>query len=97
MIKTTELHLPKDCLQPLILNLPKKHREVLLLSEIKGISQQKVTDQLKISLSAAKSRILRGKEALKKGYMDCCQYTLDENGHLKGEHQEKSDCKVCHL
>ncbi len=80
---------------PLILNLPKKYKEALLLSEIKGVKQSEVATQLKISLPAAKSRILRGRELLKKGFMDCCNYTLDKDGHLKGEHQDKSDCKVC--
>ncbi|MFC2110521.1 sigma-70 family RNA polymerase sigma factor [Bacteroidota bacterium] len=88
-------HEAKDCLLPLILNLPKNYKEALLLSEVKGLKQQAVADQLQISLSAAKSRILRGREALKNGFIACCDYTLDENGHLKGEHKDKADCKVC--
>lgn len=90
-----DAHSAKDCVLPLILNLPKTYKEALLLSEIKGLKQQEVANKLSISLSAAKSRILRGKEALKKGFIACCDYTLDENGHLKGEHKDKSDCKVC--
>ncbi|WP_139959546.1 sigma-70 family RNA polymerase sigma factor [Flavicella sediminum] len=90
-----ENHDAKDCLLPLILNLPKHYKEALLLSELKGWKQQAVADQLKISLPAAKSRILRGREALKKGFIACCDYTLDEHGHLIGEHKDKADCKVC--
>lgn len=84
-----------DCVLPLILNLPKKYKEILVLTEIKGYKQQKAADTLSIGLPAAKSRIQRGRDLLKKGFMDCCDYKLDVNGHLKGEHKNKEDCKVC--
>lgn len=93
--ESSETHNAKDCLLPLILNLPKIYKEALLLSEIKALKQKEVAKTLNISLPAAKSRILRGKKELKKGFIACCDYTLDENGHLKGEHKDKTDCKVC--
>lgn len=88
-------HNPQDCMLPLILRLPKKYKDVLFLASIKGMKQAEIAEQLKISLPATKSRILRGRELLKQGFMACCSYTLDENGHLKGEHQNIEDCKVC--
>ena len=88
-------HNPEDCLLPLILRLPKKYRDVLFLSTIKNLKQVEISQQLDISLSATKSRILRGRELLKHEYMDCCNYTLDENGHLKGEQKNIDECKVC--
>lgn len=88
-------HTPEDCLLPLILKLPKKYRDVLFLSTIKGLKQTEISKQLEISLPATKSRILRGRELLKHEYMDCCDYTLDENGHLKGEQKNIEECKVC--
>ena len=69
----------------------------MFLASIKGKKQAEISDQLKISLAATKSRILRGKELLKHGFMECCNYTLDEHGHLKGEHQNIEDCKVCRV
>jgi RNA polymerase sigma-70 factor (ECF subfamily) len=90
-----DTHNPSDCLIPLILALPKKYKEALLLSEIKGIKQQAVAEQLGISLSAAKSRIQRGRDLLKKGFVNCCDYQLDEKGFLKGENKNVEDCKVC--
>ncbi|MGS2738656.1 RNA polymerase sigma factor SigZ [Sinomicrobium sp. M5D2P17] len=83
----------KDCLLPLIDKLPEKYREALLLSEIQGKKQAEVAGILKISVSGAKSRIQRGRKLLQYGYMDCCDYKLNEHGHLVGEHQD--DCKVC--
>jgi RNA polymerase sigma-70 factor (ECF subfamily) len=88
-------HEAKDCLLPLILNLPKKYKEALLLTEINGLKQAEAAEKLKISLPAAKSRIQRGRELLKQGFMDCCDYKIDENGFLKGEHKDSDECKVC--
>lgn len=83
----------KDCLLPLIHNLPEKYRKAVLLSEIQGRKQAEVAEILQISLSGAKSRVQRGRKLLQYGYMDCCDYKLNEDGHLVGEHKE--DCKVC--
>ncbi|MBC9795626.1 RNA polymerase sigma factor SigZ [Sinomicrobium weinanense] len=83
----------KDCLLPLIHNLPEAYRRAMLLSEIEGRKQAEVAEILQISLSGAKSRIQRGRRLLQYGYMDCCNYKLNEDGYLVGEHQE--DCKVC--
>ncbi|WP_152287608.1 RNA polymerase sigma factor SigZ [Flavicella marina] len=88
-------HDATDCLVPLILKLPKKYKDILILTEVKGFKQKYAADQLNISLPAAKSRIQRGRELLKQGFMDCCDYKLDENGFLKGAHKNKEDCKVC--
>ena len=83
----------RDCLLPLIDQLPEKYREALLLSEIQGKKQAEVAGILQISVSGAKSRIQRGRKLLQYGYMDCCDYKLNEQGYLVGEHQD--DCKVC--
>jgi RNA polymerase sigma-70 factor (ECF subfamily) len=90
-----EVHSAKSCLLPLIKNLPEKYREPLLLSEIQGKKQNEVATILGISLSGAKSRIQRGRKLLQQGFMDCCKYKLNAEGFLIGEHQVKSDCKMC--
>lgn len=92
---TKDSHDATDCIVPLILNLPKKYKEALLLTEVKGLKQQAAADKLGISLTAAKSRVQRGRDLLKKGFINCCDYTLDKNGFLKGEHKNIDDCKVC--
>ena len=88
-------HSAIDCLKPLVKNLPSTYREAVLLSEIKGMKQAEVAKTLNISLSGAKSRIQRGRDLLKQGFIDCCDYKLNESGHLTGEHQSKENCKVC--
>lgn len=88
-------HNATDCLLPLILALPKKYKETLLLSEIKGLKQQATANELNISLAAAKSRIQRGRELLKQGFINCCDYQIDAKGFLVGENKNAEDCKVC--
>ena len=91
----TDEHSAKDCILPLIKNLTTTYRDALLLSEIKGLKQAEIAKLLNISLSGAKSRIQRGRNLLKQGFMDCCDYKLNESGYLTGEHKNKKDCKIC--
>ena len=88
-------HTEKDCLRGIIKNLPKKYRDPLFLSDIKGMKQQEIANQLNLTLPTVKSQIQRARKMIVKGYMDCCDYTLNENGHLVGEVKEKENCKVC--
>jgi len=88
-------HSAKDCLLPLINNLPSTYKKALLLSEINGLKQADVAKILNISLSGAKSRIQRGRNLLKEGFIACCDYKLNKSGYLVGEHKDKKDCKIC--
>lgn len=88
-------HSEKDCLQGILKNLPKKYRDPLFLSDIKGLKQQEVALQLKQPLSTTKSQIQRARKLITKGFIDCCGFVLNNNGKLVGEIQEKEDCNVC--
>jgi len=92
-----EEHSAKDCILPLIKNLPPTYKEAMLLSEINGLKQVEIAKLLNISLSGAKSKIQRGRRLLKQGFMDCCDYKLNEFGYLTGEHKNKKDCKICSI
>ena len=89
-------HTEKDCLRGILQSLPKKYRDPLFLSDIKGLKQQKVADTLKQSLPTTKSQIQRARKLIAKGFMDCCGFVLNEEGKLVGEIQDKDDCKICH-
>jgi len=88
-------HTEKDCLAGIIKNLPKKYRSPLFLYDIKGVKQKDIADQLKLSLPTVKSQIQRARKMIAQGFMDCCGYTLNEDGKLVGELQEKENCKIC--
>jgi len=90
-----DLHTEKDCLRGILQNLPKKYRDPIFLSDIKGLKQQEVANQLKQSLPTTKSQIRRARKLIAQGFMDCCGYVLNDDGKLVGELQEKEDCKVC--
>lgn len=88
-------HTEQDCLKGILKNLPKKYRDPLFLSDIKGLKQQEVADQLKQTLSTTKSQIQRARKLIAQGFMDCCGFVINKEGNLVGEIQEKEDCKVC--
>lgn len=88
-------HSEKDCLYAHILNLDKKYRTPLFLSDIKGVKQTEIAKQLQLPLATVKSQIQRARKKITEGYMQCCDYTLNEHGILVGEHKEKEECKIC--
>ena len=68
------------CLKILIADLPEQYNEILLSSELQEEKQQVIADQNQLSLSAVKSRILRGREQLKKKLQSCCDFEFNEFG-----------------
>lgn len=91
----SDSHTIQDCLQPLIDKLPDTYKEAVYLSDIKGMKQAAIAEKLGISVSGTKSRIQRGRLRLRDGFIACCDYKINEQGFLVGEHKEKKDCKVC--
>jgi len=89
-------HSEHDCLHGIIKNLPKKYRNPLFLSDIKGLKQQEIANQLHLPLPTIKSQIQRARKQIAQGFMDCCGFKMNDDGHLIGEIQDKADCKVCH-
>ncbi len=88
-------HSAEDCLLPLIKKLPEIYRDAVLLSDIKGIKQRKVAEMLGISLSGAKSRIQRGRKLIQEGFVNCCDYTINDKGMLVGDDKTEDECRVC--
>ena len=90
-----KIHTEKDCLRGILKQLPKKYRDPLFLSDIKGLKQQDVANQLHQSLPTTKSQIQRARKLIAKGFMDCCGFVTNDNGNLVGELKDKEDCKIC--
>lgn len=90
-----DTHTEKDCLRGILQNLPKKYRDPIFLSDIKGLKQQEVAIQLKQTLPTTKSQIQRARKLIAQGFIDCCGYVINDDGKLVGEIKEKDDCKVC--
>jgi len=88
-------HTEQDCLHGILKTLPKKYRDPLFLSDIKGLKQAEVASQLNLLLPTTKSRIQRARKLIAQGYVKCCDFTINQKGHLVGEIKNKEDCKVC--
>jgi len=70
------------CIEPMINSLDSKYSEVLLLSEIKGLKQKTISEQIGLSPSNTKSIIARGKKQIKEKLYKCCSYEFDSFGNL---------------
>jgi RNA polymerase sigma-70 factor (ECF subfamily) len=66
----------------LILQLPETYQQAVRLAEIEGLAQRQVAQRLGLSLSAAKSRIQRGRALLKEAFEACCRFEFDSRGNL---------------
>src|SRR5262249_21051202 len=66
---------------PLVERLPRLHRQALLLTEVEGLTQKALAQQLGLSFSGAKSRVQRARDQLRK-LLSCCHFAFDRRGHL---------------
>ncbi|MEZ4792801.1 MAG: sigma-70 family RNA polymerase sigma factor [Gelidibacter sp.] len=89
-------HNKEDCLHGILKSLPKKYRDPLFLSDVKGVKQTEISERLSLPLPTVKSQIQRGRKLIAQGFVDCCDFKMDDQGHLVGEIKDKEDCKVCH-
>jgi len=88
-------HEPGDCLLGIIASLPYKYKKAVYLTDVKGIRQTVAAKELSLSLPTFKSHVQRGRNLVAQGYVDCCDYKINEKGHLKGESKDWKECKVC--
>ena len=61
--------------------LPEPYREALVMTAFEGLAQEDLAKRLGISVSAAKSRVQRGREQLKEMLLDFCD---SEFSHTPG-------------
>lgn len=80
-----------SCIRPMVEQLPDKYREAIELTELNGISQKQMSEQLGLSLSGAKSRVQRGREKLKELLTACCRIEVDRYGNVV-DYQKGTDC-----
>ncbi|GLX80524.1 RNA polymerase sigma factor SigZ [Thalassotalea insulae] len=84
------------CMLPMINVLPESYQRPLILSEIEGKKYKEVATELNLTLSAVKSRILRGREKLQKSMIACCNFYRDGAGNIMGYEQKGTHaCRDC--
>jgi RNA polymerase sigma-70 factor (ECF subfamily) len=75
--------------------LPDKYRQAVEMSELKGLRQQEVANQLGLSLSGAKSRVQRGRILLRQALLDCCHFEFDRRGGVLEYYPRPACCERC--
>ena len=83
-----------EWLDEMIRSLPDGYQDAVQLAEIEGLPQQEVADRLGLSLTAAKSRIQRGRAMLKDSLDQCCRFELDARGNVM-DYEPRHDRKIC--
>ncbi len=76
-------------------SLAEPYRSALLLTEYEGLTQKEVAERVGITLSAAKSRVQRGRAELKQLIEQCCRIATDRYGHVtecKPHHRDQCAC-----
>lgn len=80
----------------MIHSLPDSYREAIILADLEGLPQEDVARKLKLTLSATKSRILRGRSLLKKMLNECCSFEFDRRGSvIDCSPRRKRACDEC--
>ena len=72
--------------------MPAEDREALTLTELDGFSREELANHLGISVSAAKSRVVRARAKLRKAIEDCCRLITDPYGKVIGWQRRGTDC-----
>lgn len=84
------------CMIPMIKTLSDTYQVPLMLSEIEGKKHKEVALALDLSVSAVKSRILRGREKLQKQLMSCCLIYRNAKGEsVDYEQKAENSCSDC--
>jgi RNA polymerase sigma-70 factor (ECF subfamily) len=83
------------CVRPLLRLLPADQAAAVELVDLTGVSQVEAARAAGLSVSGMKSRVQRGRRALRSALTACCYLQLDVRGEVQEfESRQESDC-VC--
>lgn len=71
-----------ECVVLFVAMLPSPYREAIVLTEIEGRTQREAAEMLGISLSGMKSRVQRGRRAIRELFEACCAIAVDTRGRV---------------
>jgi RNA polymerase sigma-70 factor (ECF subfamily) len=80
------------CLGPMIERLPALYRDALRLVDLEGLPQHEAAARAGLSVSGMKSRVQRGRQALKAVLQECCRVELDAGGRVTDYEPRGSGC-----
>ena len=71
-------------LRPMIDTLPKIYRDSIISSELDGMPLKQIAQRERVSVSAVKSRVQRGRRMLKTMLRECCAFEFSRDGAIMG-------------
>src|SRR5215218_7714389 len=83
------------CLRPMIYRLPPDYRDAVALVDLGGVPQREAAARVGLSVSGMKSRVQRGRQALKGLMDDCCRLELDAGGRVTDYQPRQEACGPC--
>ena len=97
-LEREELQLRDDLnryIRSVVQELPPKYREALTLTEYDGLSQVELAGRLGLTVSAAKSRVQRGRARVRAIIDQCCHFEVDRYGTVVDctPKPERCDCQ----
>jgi RNA polymerase sigma-70 factor (ECF subfamily) len=84
-----------SCLRPMVERLSPRYRDALVLVGMEGLTQKEAAARSGLSISGMKSRVQRGRRALKEMLLDCCRVRHDAGGRVTGYEARGSSCGPC--
>jgi len=70
------------CVAFFVARLPAPYREAVTLTELEGLTHKDAAEMLGVTLSAMKSRTLRGREKIRDMFEECCRISVDCRGRV---------------
>jgi RNA polymerase sigma-70 factor, ECF subfamily len=70
------------CVALFVARLAAPYREAVTLTELEGLTQKDAAEMLGVTLSAMKSRTLRGREKIRGMFEECCSISVDCRGRV---------------
>lgn len=83
-----------ECVRPMLHALTEPYRRTVLLADLEGLPHATIALRENISLAGVRSRLARGREMLKRRFMQCCNFQRNDNGELY-DYSEKNGCGRC--
>ena len=83
------------CLRPMVERLPAPYREAVALVDLAGVPQAEAAARQGLSVSGMKSRVQRGRRALKNVLVECCPVQFDTGGRIVDYDRPGPACTVC--
>ena len=94
LTEDNELKKFSSCIIPFINTLSSNYKDIIYMNEIENLSYKEISEKLNISMSALKSRVIRGRKLLKESFQNCCKVETNSYGTIV-EIESKSNCGNC--